>query len=100
MRRRLLILLGLVLAGAVYLRFFRYAYVGYYGDDAYYIIGARSLLQGSFSFLNRPEAPSILQYWPGYPLLLAPWIALFPGSLHALQWSSLFFTLGSLLLLA
>ncbi|MEK7746417.1 MAG: hypothetical protein AAB576_07115, partial [Elusimicrobiota bacterium] len=69
-------------------------------DDAYYIIGARSLLQGSFSFLNRPQAPPILQYWPGYPLLLAPWAALFPGSLPALQASSLLFTLGSLLLLA
>lgn len=99
MPRRLLILLGLAAAAAVYLPFFHYTYVGYYGDDAYYIIGARSLLRGSFSFLNRPEPSPILQYWPGYPLLLAPWTALFPGSLKALQCTSLFFTLGSLLLL-
>jgi hypothetical protein len=76
-RERALALL-LCLCLAAYLAALGAYYVGYFNDDAFYIIGARSLLQGRFAELNAPGAPPLGAYLPGYPLLLSPWIGLFP----------------------
>jgi hypothetical protein len=51
-------------------------YVGFFNDDAFYLIGARSLLGGSFLELSHPAAPPLIQYLPGWPLLLTPAAAL------------------------
>lgn len=47
-------------------------WVGYFNDDAFYLIGARALTEGRFAELNHPGQPPLIQYLPGYPLLLAP----------------------------
>lgn len=46
--------------------------MGFFNDDAFYIIGARSLLAGRFAELNVPGAPPMDTHSPGYPLLLLP----------------------------
>lgn len=60
-------------------------YVGFFNDDAFYIIGARSFAQGHYSELNQPGMPPLVDYLPGYPLLLAPIAFFFPSSLIAFQ---------------
>ena len=47
-------------------------FVGFFNDDAFYIIGARSLLTGRFAELNVPGAPPMDTHSPGFPLLLLP----------------------------
>ena len=64
---------ALLSAAAVLYFLARDAYwVGFFNDDAFYLIGARSLLHGRFAELNHPMAPALIQYLPGWPLLLAP----------------------------
>jgi hypothetical protein len=45
--------------------------VGIGNDDAMYVFLAKSLLQGSYREIFRPEAPPHIQYPPGFPALLA-----------------------------
>ncbi|MBI5597407.1 MAG: glycosyltransferase family 39 protein [Elusimicrobia bacterium] len=72
---------ALFLAAAALYILARDAYwVGFFNDDAFYLIGARSLLQGRFAELNHPMAPPLIQYLPGWPLLLAPLAAVFGES--------------------
>lgn len=89
----------LLLCAAAYALALGAYYVGFFNDDAFYIIGARSLLSGRFAELNAPGAPPLSPYMPGYPLLLAPLCALFPGSFLPLQLVSVACTLLSLHLL-
>lgn len=78
---RRLVWLGLFFVAAVLYGLARNAYwVGFFNDDAFYLIGARSLCEGRFAELNHPAQPPLIQYLPGYPLLLAPLAALFPGA--------------------
>lgn len=56
-------------------------FVGFFNDDAFYLIGARSLLEGGFREMNNPARPPLIQYLPGWPMLLTPAAAL--GSLTA-----------------
>jgi len=86
------------LAGAaiLYLLSLRAYYVGFFNDDAFYVIGARSLAQGRYAELNAPGEPPLVNYLPGYPLLLAPLAWLFPGSLLPFQLLSLALILASL----
>jgi len=72
------------LAG-LYLLCLRAYYVGFFNDDAFYLIGARSLLAGGFRELNVPGAPPMTIYMPGYPLLLAQWSWLAGSSTLAAQ---------------
>lgn len=51
-------------------------YVGAYSDDAAYIANALALLHGHFSDPSALYAGIHNQYWPGYSLALAPWVAL------------------------
>jgi 4-amino-4-deoxy-L-arabinose transferase-like glycosyltransferase len=50
------------------------------GDNAQYLILAKSLLQGSYRNLQEPGSPPHSQYPPVFPLLLAPVVALSGGS--------------------
>jgi hypothetical protein len=74
--------------------------VGLYGDDAYYVLQARALLQpdyyGQFAVLHQPNPPT---FPPGYPLVLAPLVAAFPSGLDVLRLPSLVATLLSATLL-
>lgn len=91
-RRRALLLL----AGAILFWLSRHAYyVGFFNDDAYYLIGAKSLLSGRYAEIHSPGAPPLVNYLPGWPLLLAPVLALTGGSLAAAQlWALVLLTAG------
>ncbi len=67
---RLACLAGLAV---LYLLCLRAYYVGFFNDDAFYLIGARSLFFGGFRELNSPGVPFLTVYMPGYPLILAQW---------------------------
>ena len=79
---RLACLAGLAV---LYLLCLRAYYVGFFNDDAFYLIGARSLLSGGFRELNAPGAPPMTIYMPGYPLVLAQWSWLAGSSTLAAQ---------------
>lgn len=81
---------------AFYLLALNAYYVGFFNDDAFFIIGARSLLEGRYAALNHPGLAPLVNYTPGYPLLLAPVTALFPSSLRALQLLSVAMTMAAL----
>ncbi|MBI5630159.1 MAG: glycosyltransferase family 39 protein [Elusimicrobia bacterium] len=85
--------------GALYILCRRAYYVGFFNDDAFYIIGARSLLSGSYSQLNAPGSPPLASYMPGYSMMLAPLAWLFPGRLWPFQFFSMGLVLTSLWLL-
>lgn len=60
------------------------------GDNATYIILAKSLLSGrGYLDLSAPNAPPHKLYPPGYPLLLAPLLFLFPRFLLPFKFLSL-----------
>ena len=90
---------ALAAAAILYLLSLRAYYVGFFNDDAFYIIGARSLLGGRYAELNAPGHPPLVNYFPGYSMLLAPIAALHPTSLLAYQILSAALTVSSLLLL-
>lgn len=64
-------------SGIIYLLSLRAYYVGFFNDDAFYIIGARALAQGRYVELNAPGQPPLVNYLPGYSLILVPvaWLA-------------------------
>ena len=74
-RRRILliiILLCVVSGTFAYLGFDNYP--GTSGDNAEFVILARSLARGrGFSYINHPEERPATKYPPGFPLLLAGW---------------------------
>jgi 4-amino-4-deoxy-L-arabinose transferase-like glycosyltransferase len=86
-------------AAALYLLSLRAYYVGFFNDDAFYIIGARSLLGGRYAELNAPGHPPLVNYFPGYSMLLAPIAALHPARLLSYQILSVILTVSTLLLL-
>lgn len=74
--------------------------VGSFWDDAHYIILAESLADGTgYRLTNLPDAPVEDAFPPGYPLLLAPLVTLFPENFVPLKVLSLIFWLASLPLL-
>lgn len=98
--RRPVQLAGLGTAAVLYMLSLDAYYVGFFNDDAFYIIGARSLLTGRYAELNDPAAPPLVHYLPGYPLLLAPLVALFPHSFRPLQLLSASLLVGAWALLS
>lgn len=64
--------------------------VGTHYDDARYIILTRSLIEGNtYGMIHLPGAPDAPFYPFGFPLLLAPLVALFPNNFEALKALSL-----------
>jgi hypothetical protein len=97
-RRYKLILAALVLMSAVLglLRFNTFQ-VGTWVDDAHYVVLAESLAQGQgYHLINYPDAPVGRAFPPGWPLLLAPVVAAFPGNYAILKLLSFVFWLGSI----
>lgn len=67
--------------------------IGAFQDDATYIVLAQSILQGdAYGLVNVPGAPASTQFPFGFPLLLAPWVLLFPDNLDVLRLVSLLAT--------
>ncbi len=81
-RRRALLLAAIA---ALFWLCRRAYWLGCFNDDAFYLIGARSLLTGRFAELQAPGAPPLVAYLPGWPLLLAPAAALSGGSAEILS---------------
>ena len=96
-RRRALILLA---AAALFWLCRRAYFVGYFNDDAYYLIGAKSLLSGRYAEVSAPGAPPLVNYLPGWPFLLAPVLALTGASLPASQAFAVLLLVAGLLLFA
>src|SRR5438067_2256867 len=98
-KNRTLTFLFFLVAGLIYILSRHAYYVGFFNDDAFYIIGARSLLQGRYVELNQPGSPPFVNYMPGYPALLAVVAFLFKDTFLNFQLFSMALSLGSLLLL-
>lgn len=92
-------LAALAAAAALYFVCRRAYFVGFFNDDAFYLIGAKSLLQGRYVELNHPAQPPYDTYAPGYPLLLALWSLPFGLSPLSVQSLSILLTAGSVWLL-
>ena len=73
--------------------------VGHVNDDAHYVLGAEALLRGSYVETLDPADPRPFGYPPGFPLLLAPFVALARPHWDALQAVSIALTAASGLLL-
>lgn len=89
----------MIISCVLYLLSLNAYYVGGFNDDAFYILGARSLLQGRYVELNTPGAPPLINYMPGYPLLLVPVVAIFGGHFVWYQLYSILMVLGTVFLL-
>ncbi len=60
--------------------------VGAFSDDAHYIVLAESLASGQgYRLINYPNAPTEWAFPPGWPILLSPLVALFPGNYAVLK---------------
>ena len=93
--RRLALAALLVLAAALSLWRFDAFQLGVYGDDAQYVVLARSLVDGPvYGLVSRPDIPQA-KFPFGWPLLLAPLVALSGGEYGALKIASLVFTLAN-----
>ena len=66
----------LALAAALYLAYLPRFYVGFFNDDARFILAAQSLLQGGYRRLAAPEHPPLNLIFPGYPFLLTLFVKL------------------------
>ncbi|MBI5240269.1 MAG: hypothetical protein HY926_07330 [Elusimicrobia bacterium] len=64
---------------------------GYFNDDARHVLAARAILHGNFDDETLPFKSPATNLLPGYPLLLAPVLAL--GGIPAGSWLSVVFTL-------
>lgn len=73
--------------------------VGTYIDDARFILRALALLKGSYTSLELPLNPPANIPLPGYPLLLAPFVAILSPLWDGLKFLSLLLTMGSVFLL-
>ncbi|MDD5629528.1 MAG: hypothetical protein PHU21_10725 [Elusimicrobia bacterium] len=75
----------LALALVLYWLYSRFYYVGQLNDDAYYVLGARSLLQGRYVDLADPFGRAMPFFPPGFPLFLSPFALIFAPHWEALR---------------
>src|SRR3984893_4211517 len=66
----------LSVAGLLFALLSQFYYIGLINDDAAYALGAKSLLLGKYVALDQPGQPPLPVYPPGFPLFLAPFVAL------------------------
>lgn len=96
-----IVLVALIFISAVIglLRFDSFQ-VGAFSDDAHYIVLAESLASGQgYRLINYPNAPTEWAFPPGWPVLLSPLSALFPGNYGVLKLFSFALWFASLLIL-
>ena len=70
------------------------------GDNAQYIILAKSILQGKYNNLHEPGAPIHVLYPPGFPLLIAPALAVSGSSFIPMKLVVLLCSLGTIAFMA
>jgi hypothetical protein len=66
----------LVSAAVLYLLNLSSTYVGFYYDDSDYILAGLALSHGHYRLMRLPWHPLINYRWPGFPLVLTPFVAL------------------------
>jgi hypothetical protein len=93
------LILLLIFAGILYAASLPYYDVGWLGDDAIYIEGARALFQGRYVALYDPQMPVQTQFPPGYPLFLMPFVQIVGSHWELLKIPSLLLTLLSVFML-
>lgn len=70
--------------------------LGTYGDDASYAVLARSIVHAdAYGLMNEPDRPAATRYPFGYPLLLSPFVWMFPDDPAAGRGLSLLAALSS-----
>jgi len=84
----------LALAAGLYAFYLPAYFVGYFNDDALYLVGAKSLLQGRFVYLYRLHQPPINLILPGFPLILAPFVLTFGSHWAWYKFISVILTMG------
>jgi hypothetical protein len=89
----------LLLAALLYSLQLNRHYMGFLSDDGNYIVGARSILHGSYREMNRPEAPAQTLFLPGFSLFLSPFVAAIDRRWASLQAVPIGLLLLSVLLL-
>ncbi len=97
MKRYLYLLLGC--SALLYALFLGRFYVGYFNDDAVYVLASQSLLQGHYSHAPLLNNRPMTYFMPGFPLALVPWTALAAPSWEFLKGLSFIATLISTFLL-
>lgn len=71
--------------------------VGAFSDDAHYIVLAESISHGQgYRLINYPHKPFETAFPPGFPILLSPLVALFPGNYTILKMLSFALWLASI----
>lgn len=94
--KAVLMLLIFVSAIIAFLRFNSFQ-VGAFSDDAHYIVLAESLASGhGYRLISYPDPPREWAFPPGWPMLLSPFVALFPGNYDVLKFVSFVFWLASI----
>lgn len=74
-------------------------YVGYFLDDAIYITLAKALLLGKgYRHIGAVNEPIIMQFPPGFPIFLTPFVAIVKNQYHYLKWLNIFISSFSMLL--
>lgn len=76
----------IALGGAFYYFGFSRYWIGSYEDDAGYVLGGLSIAQGTLNELSFPVAVPWTTYFPGLPLLLAPFVRLVDPHWDLLKW--------------
>src|SRR5450631_3431628 len=66
-----------VLAVLFYFAALTKIYVGFFFDDSRYILAAQSLLQGHLVALQLPGHPALNSHYPGFALLITPFVQLY-----------------------
>ncbi len=84
-RPRALVAASAALAAALACVFARRTFVGFCNDDADYVLGALSILQGRLVALNSPSGHAFGYHWPGLSLLLAPFASALAPHWQALK---------------
>jgi hypothetical protein len=84
-----------IFSALTYLALLPYYYVGFFNDDATYLLAARSLLQGRYIRLFDPQLSLLTQFPPGYPLFLTLFAGWVKAPYLAVQCASILLTLLS-----
>ncbi len=88
----------IVFSAALYIALLPRFDIGFYNDDAAYVLAAKSLLTGHYRNLSQPLQPSTSFPFPGLPFFLLPFLKWVDPQWARLEWVSICITLGSVML--
>jgi hypothetical protein len=95
LKKELPLLLILIFLALLYLISMNWVDIGWFNDDAVYIVCSKALVTGQgYRHIEDPAAPPG-RYPFGFPLLLAPFVAFLYSKVYYLKFLALFFSLAS-----